>query len=189
MTTSALLKEESIAQQIFFIRAEKVMMDFDLAKLYNVETKTLKRAVKRNLDRFPPDFMFEISQEEYKTLRYQNGTIKQGRHSKYLPYAITEQGVAMLSGVLKSKRAIDVNIVIMRTFVNMRRLLMGNKELAQKIRELERMMQSRISDHDKKFQLVFEAIRQLMQEKSKPRKAIGFRARNKLVGATSCLNH
>jgi len=109
---------ESIVSKIIFLRSEKVLLDLDLAQLYGVETKQLKRAVRRNIDRFPPDFMFELTKEEYDSLRYQFGTLKRGEHSKYLPMAFTEQGVAMLSSVLKSKSAIEVNIAIMRACGN-----------------------------------------------------------------------
>lgn len=166
------LKEQEIVNQIYLIRGEKVMLDFDLALLYQVETKQLKRAVKRNIGRFPEDFMFELTAKEYESLRYQIGTLKQGQHSKYLPYAFTEQGVAMLSGVLKSVRAVDVNIAIMRTFVQLRKLIDTNKDLAKKIDNLEKK-------YDEQFQVVFDAIRQLIHQENKPRKRIGFKIKKK----------
>lgn len=171
------LNEESIASLIYFIRGEKVMLDSDLALLYDVQTKVLKQAVKRNIDRFPVDFMFELNQKEYDSLRSQIVTIDEGRgrHSKYLPMVFTEQGVAMLSGILKSKRAIQVNISIMRTFVRIRGLLQGNMELSMKIKELELMTKERFEDNDEKFQMIFEAIRQLIQVKNEPANPIGFR--------------
>ena len=173
----AILKEENIAGMICFVRGEKVMLDSDIARLYDVETKALKRAVRRNIDRFPEDFMFELSKEELNSLRSQFGTLNMGRgkHPKYMPLVFTEQGVAMLSGILKSKRAVEVNIAIMRTFVQIRNLIHGNKELNQKIRELEKLAKDRFADHDKKFQLIFEAIRQLMEKKNSPREMIGFK--------------
>ena len=119
-------------------------MDRDLAELYGVETKLLKRAVRRNLHRFPSDFMFELTREEYNSLRSQFGTLKRGVHSKYLPMAFTEQGVAMLSSVLNSDRAIDVNIAIMRAFVQLRKISSSHKQLAQKLREIE----ARLEGHD-----------------------------------------
>ena len=122
---------------IYLIRAQKVMLDSDLADLYGVETKILKRAVKRNHERFPEDFMFQLNNQELIRLRCQNGTSKMGHGgSRYLPYAFTEQGVAMLSGVLTSPRAIKVNIAIMRAFVRLREVLASHKELARKLEEL-----------------------------------------------------
>ena len=172
-----LLKEENIASIIYFIRGEKVLLDSDLATLYGVPTKVLKQAVKRNIDRFPEDFMFELSKSEYESLRSQNVTLEDGRgkHSKYLPMVFTEQGVAMLSGTLKSKRAIQINIAIMRTFVQIRKLLHGNLELAQKIKELETMTVEKFDNNDEKFKLIFEAIRQLIQVKNEPVNPIGFK--------------
>ena len=159
------------------------MIDYDLAELYKVETKYLKRAVKRNIRRFPSDFMFELTKEELDFLRCQIGTLEnndeplrsqnaslKGKHSKYLPFAFTEQGVAMLSGILNSDRAISVNISIMRTFVQLRTLLETNKDLARKIEEME-------SKYDKQFQIVFEAIKQLISKDNKPRKEIGYLAK------------
>lgn len=169
-----LLKEESIASQIHLIRGEKVLLDYDLANLYAVETKILKRAVKRNIKRFPTDFMFELTADEHSSLRCQIGTLKRGQHSKYLPYAFTEQGVAMLSGILNSERAIQVNIAIMRTFVRIRSLVEGNKELARKINELEKITQERFSKQDEKIKLVFDAIKHLIQKDDKPNQQIGF---------------
>ena len=163
-----ILKETTIVTQIHFIRGEQVMLDLDLAMLYGVETKSLKRAVKRNIERFPEDFMFELTSKEWSNLRYQFGTLKRGEHPKYLPYAFTEQGVAMLSGILKSERAIEVNIAIMRTFVQLRKLMSSNKELAKKINNLEKK-------YDEQFHVIFDAIKQLIVEENKPRKLIGFR--------------
>ncbi|MFC1822774.1 ORF6N domain-containing protein, partial [Thermodesulfobacteriota bacterium] len=120
---------ELIQSKIIVLRGEKVMIDQDLSELYGVETKQLKRAVRRNLDRFPSDFMFELTRDEYNTLRSQSGTLKRGAHSKYLPMAFTEQGVAMLSSVLNTDRAIEVNIVIMRAFVQLRKISSSQKQL------------------------------------------------------------
>lgn len=170
------IEQQSVATLIYFLRGEKVLLDSDLAILYDVPTKVLKQAVRRNIDRFPEDFMFELTETEYDSLRSQFVTINEGRgkHTKYLPMAFTEQGVAMLSGILKSKRAIQVNITIMRTFVQIRKLLDGDKELAEKIKELEAMTNDRFDDADQKFRLVFEAIRQLTFEKNEPANPIGF---------------
>ena len=128
--------------------------------MYAVETKQLKRAVRRNIDRFPNDFMFQLSNEEYRSLRRQFGTLKRGAHSKYPPMAFTEQGVAMLSSVLNSQHAIEVNIAIMRAFVHLRKMILSHKELAKKLQEIEH----HIKDHDEKIQAIFEAIQQLIPE-------------------------
>lgn len=169
---SPVLPAEIIEKRILLIRGQKIMLDMDLAELYGVEVKALKRAVRRNLDRFPEDFMFELTNEEYTALRYHFGTLKRGEHSKYTSYAFTEQGVAMLSGVLRSERAIRVNIDIMRAFVKLRQLLATHKELAQKLNELEKK-------YDAQFRVVFDAIRQLMQPPEKPKREIGFKVKEK----------
>jgi len=155
---------------IYLIRGQKVMLDSDLADLYGVETRALKQAVRRNRNRFPSDFMFELTKEENRALRSQNVILEPGRYSKYLPFAFTEQGVAMLSTVLNSERAIEVNIAIMRVFVRLREMMATQKELALKLRELE----GRIQDHDEQIVAIFEAIRQLMTPPETVRKKIGF---------------
>jgi hypothetical protein len=161
------LKEENLINRIYFIRGEKVMLDFDLAILYGVETKRLKEAVRRNIKRFPKDFMFELSLVEYRSLRSQIATLKRGEHSKYLPFAFTEQGVAMLSGILNSDRAIQVNIAIMRTFVQLRKLMSVHNELAEKIENLEKK-------YDGQFKIVFNLIKKLIEDEEKPKRPIGF---------------
>jgi len=161
------VKQEVIERIIYMIRGHKVMLDSDLAELYAVEVKQLKRQVRRNIERFPADFMFQISKEEYESLRCQIGTLKRGEHSKYLPYAFTEQGVAMLSSVLHSKRAIQVNIAIMRAFVKLREMLTANKDLARKLNAMEKK-------YDSHFKIVFDAIRQLMSPPEPKRRKIGF---------------
>jgi hypothetical protein len=158
---------ERIEKSILLIRGQKVMLDSDLAELYSVETKQLKRAVRRNINRFPKDFMFRLTKDEYNSLRYQFGTLKRGEHSKYPPMAFTEQGVAMLSSVLNSKRAIEVNILIMRAFVKLREMVSSHKDLLRKVEEMEKK-------YDHQFQVVFEAIKQLMKEAEKPKRRIGF---------------
>jgi hypothetical protein len=171
--TIAITPVESIQQMIFIVRGHKVMLSIDLAALYGVETKVLNQAVKRNIERFPGDFMFQLTGEEADSLRSQIVTLKNGRgkHSKYLPYAFTEQGVAMLSSVLKSDRAIAVNIMIMRAFVKLREILLTHKELAGKLDQLE----GKISSHDHAIQNLFAAIRQLMTvPESSPKRRIGF---------------
>ena len=174
MTTTVPI--ESIVSKIVFIRDEKVMLDRDLAELYGVETGALNRAVKRNTERFPEDFMFQVTGEEAEVLRCQTGISKPGRGGRrYLPYVFTEQGVAMLSSVLNSKRAIDVNIAIMRAFVHLRKMIASNNKLAQKLAELEQHLES----HDEQIQAIFEAIRQLMAPPAKSRKKIGFVVKEK----------
>jgi hypothetical protein len=163
-----LISIEQIEKAIYVIRGEKVMLDRDLAVLYGVETKILNKAVKRNFQRFPPDFMFQLTENEAEALRFQIGTSNKGRGGRrYLPYVFTEQGVAMLSSVLNSERSIVVNIEIMRAFVKLRQLLASNTELARRLEELE-------SKYDKQFRIVFDAIRQLMVKPVRDRKEIGF---------------
>jgi len=147
------------------------MLDADLAALYGVDAKQLKRAVRRNISRFPKDFMFELTKDEHQSLRSQFGTLKRGEHSKYLPYAFTEQGVAMLSSVLRSKRAVQVNVEIMRAFVRLREMLASNVALARKLAALEKK-------YDEQFKVVFDAIRALMTPNTeKSRKKIGFQVK------------
>jgi phage regulator Rha-like protein len=143
-----------------------------LAKLYGVTTFNLNKAVKRNIDRFPEDFMFQLTTDEAGALRFQIGMSKPGRRGgrRYFPYAFTEQGVAMLSSVLRSKRAVQVNIEIMRAFVRLRQILSSHKELARKLEELER----KIGAHDEQIQAVFQAIRQLMTPPEPKKRKIGF---------------
>ena len=158
---------------IYLIRGQKVMLDKDLARLYSVETKVLLQAVKRNLERFPEDFMFQLEWDEAKCLRSQIVTLKQGQHLKYRPYAFTEQGIAMLSSVLRSKQAILVNVAIMRAFVKLRGFLAANRELSVKLGELER----KLSKHDQEIQNIFHVIRELMTPPEKPKRRIGFHSR------------
>lgn len=174
-----IIPSEKIEAGILFIRGKKVIMDSDLAALYGVETKQLNRAVRRNIRRFPDDFMFQLNEEEMKTwiaekafsgpnfLRFQNGTSSYGGR-RYRPYVFTEQGIAMLSSVLNSDRAIQVNIQIMRTFIKIREMLATNRELRDKIEKLEKK-------YDSHFKIVFNAIRKLLSEESKPKNRIGFR--------------
>ena len=143
------------------------MLDRDLAALYGVEIRALKQAVRRNIDRFPFDFMFELSKKESQSLRSQNVILKRGQHSKYLPFAFTEQGVAMLSSVLKSNRAVQVNIQIMRAFIKMRQMYISHEDTKQKIIAMEKK-------YDKQFQVVFKAIKQLLEEDEKPKRKIGY---------------
>ena len=169
----SLVPVEMIEKKIYLIRGHKVMLDSDLAELYGVATKVLLQAVKRNLNRFPEDFMFLLKYQDVAALRSQIVTLKKGRgeHRKYLPYVFTEQGVAMLSSVLNSERAVQVNIAIMRAFVKLREMLSTNKELALKLAQLERKMEK----HDEEIKLIFDAIRQLMKPPETKTKKIGFR--------------
>ena len=167
-------KPENLASLIFFLRGEKVLLSGHLAYLYGVSVSVLNQAVKRNLERFPDDFMFQLIQEEAQAIlasRSQNVILKRGQNIKYLPYAFTEQGVAMLSSVLRSPRAVEVNIAIMRTFVQLRRLMDSNHELARKINAMEKK-------YDEQFAVVFDAIKQLIAEgevrKAQPKRRIGF---------------
>jgi len=161
-----------IERAIIALRGQRVMLDEDLAALYGVEVRTLNQSVKRNLERFPPDFMFQLTAEEDARLRSQLVILKRGvgQHRKYLPYAFTEQGVAMLSSVLRSPRAIEVNIEIVRTFVRLRRMLLANAELARKLAALEQKV-------DAQFRVVFEVIEELIQPADPPRRRIGFAPR------------
>jgi hypothetical protein len=164
--SKTIIPVEAIASKIFFIRGQKIMLDRDLAELYGVQTAQLKRAVRRNMDRFPDDFMFELSKSELDDLRCQIGTSKWGG-TRYKPFAFTEQGVAMLSGVLKSDRAVNVNIQIMRTFTKLRNMLASHTDLKLKIEDMEKR-------YDERFRIVFEAITQLIEEDRRPKKKIGY---------------
>jgi hypothetical protein len=171
-----IVPQEIIEKRIFLIRGQKVMLDFHLAGLYGVSTKRLNEQVKRNLRRFPSDFMFQLDQEEYNTIRSHFATLNTGRgsHRKYLPYVFSEQGVAMLSSVLNSDKAIQVNIEIMRAFVRLREILATHKDLARKLEEMEKK-------YDAQFKIVFDAIRQLMLPPEKPKHPIGFRVKEQKI--------
>jgi len=164
---------EAIERKIYFMRGQKVMLSMDLAKLYGVPTMRLNEQVKRNIRRFPADFMFQLNNEESKILKSQIAISSWGGARRANPYAFTEQGVAMLSGVLHSNRAVQVNIAIMRAFVKLRQILSTHKELAEKLKELERKTER----HDVEIQNIFEAIRQLMSPPPEPpKRRIGFRS-------------
>lgn len=156
---NSLLPQETIERKIFLIRSKKVMIDSDLAVLYQVETKVLNQAVKRNVKRFPEDFMFRLNIQEAKNLKSQFVTSSWGGIRK-LPFAFTEQGVAMLSSVLKSDKAIEVNVQIIRTFVKLREMIVSNKELNRKIEDMERK-------YDKRFKVIFDTLRELIEDKKK----------------------
>jgi uncharacterized protein (DUF342 family) len=166
-----LIPVEKIANKILYLRKEKVLLDRDLAKLYGVETRVLNQAVSRNIKRFPPDFMFKLTRDEIMRIS-QIVTSSEIKYSKRVR-AFTEQGVAMLSSVLNSQRAIEVNIAIMRAFVHLRKMIASHKELAKKLKELEH----HIKDHDEKIQAIFEAIQQLITLPEDSRKKIGFTAK------------
>jgi hypothetical protein len=167
VTSNSSIPPERIERRILLVRGQKVMIDADLAKLYEVETKELNLVVRRNLDRFPEDFMFQLNALEFRNLRFQSVTSSSWGGRRYRPYAFTEQGVAMLSSVLRSPRAVEVNIAIMRAFVKLRQMLASHRDLTRKLEEME-------SHYDAQFRAVFDAIRQLMEPPEKPRRRIGF---------------
>ena len=168
-----IIPDEIITNKIYLIRNQKVMLDSHLAELYQVETKQLKRQVRRNINRFPEDFMFELTKIEYESLRSQFGTLKRGEHSKYLPIVFTEQGVAMLSSVLNSDRAIAVNIKIIRIFSKMRELLTDNLSLRLEIEEIKK----KVTNQSKNIELVFSYLDELIEKKEEKteRTKIGFK--------------
>jgi hypothetical protein len=167
VTSKLVIPGERIERAILLIRGQKVMLDADLAELYGVATKVLNRAVRRNLSRFPQDFMFELTRKEAENLRIHFGTSSRWGGRRYNPLAFTEQGVAMLSSVLRSRRAVQVNIAIMRAFVKLREMLASHRDLARRLEEMEKK-------YDAQFRVVFDAIRELMRPPEKPRGRIGF---------------
>ena len=169
MTTT--VSTERITNMIYLVRGQKVMFDKDLAELYEVSTSTMNKAVSRNIERFPEDFMFRLINKEVINLKFHFGTSSWGGTRK-LPRAFTEQGVAMLSSILRSKRAVQVNIQIMRAFTRLRQMLSTHKDLRKKIEAMEKK-------YDQQFQIVFEAIKQLLETDAKPRKKIGFIVKEK----------
>ncbi len=168
MSKESELPVVDVEQRIFFIRGHKVMLSFDLAELYEVEPRVLVQAVKRNIERFPEDFMFQLSDQEFANLKSQIVISSWGGIRRALPYAFTEQGVAMLSGILNSSRAIKVNIEIMRAFVRLRQLLASNADLSRKLNALEKK-------YDSQFKMVFDAIRSLMAQPESKNRKIGFK--------------
>ncbi len=166
-----IIPQEIIQNKIFLIRGKKVMLDSDLAELYGVPTKSLNLAIKRNITRFPDDFMFRLTRAETKSLRFQIETSKKGRGGRrYLPYVFTQEGIAMLSSVLHSERAIQVNIQIMRAFVKLRELMASHKKLKEKIETMEKK-------YNYQFKIVFDAIKRLLEPPEKPKNPIGFHVR------------
>ncbi|MFA6981372.1 MAG: ORF6N domain-containing protein [Ignavibacteriaceae bacterium] len=178
MSTKEIVPTERIESKILLIRGQRVMLDRDLAILYDVATRDLNKAVSRNLTRFPADFMFRITKDEFTNLKFQFGTSSSGwGGTRKLPYAFTEQGIAMLSSVLRSERAVQVNIAIMRAFVKLREILSTHKELAQKLKELE----YKIETHDEQITAIFEAINQLLAPPPAPKRKVGFEVKEKKV--------
>ena len=168
------IPDEMVISKIYYIRNQKVMFDSDLSALYEVETKQLKRQVRRNIERFPEDFMFELTPEEYRHSRSQNGTLKQGGNIKYAPMVFTEQGVAMLSSVLNSSRAIQVNIQIIRVFTHIRQVLADNTEIRLEVERIK----NKLDNQDKNMEIVFKYLDQLLEKQESPnppRKRIGYK--------------
>jgi ORF6N domain len=171
-----LIATPAIEKRIFVVRGRQVMLDEDLANLYGVETRRLVEQVKRNLDRFPDDFMFQLSNAEAAALRSQIATSKAGRGGRrYAPYVFTEQGVAMLSGVLRSKRAIAVNVEIMRTFVELRRAAASYAAIEKKLERMERETTAKFGQHDQQLNEIFKTLRHLISPPPRPKRPIGFR--------------
>ena len=169
--------DKEIVSKIYFIRDKKVMLDKDLAELYDVTTGNLNKAVKRNLKRFPEDFVFQLTEAEFAALIFQTGTSSWGGTRK-MPYAFTEQGVAMLSGVLNSDRAIEVNIRIIRIFTKLREMLLTHKDILLKLEKIENELmknESRTAKNESNIQMIFEALKQLLNPPQEPRKRIGFK--------------
>ena len=170
--SSTAMSDEVIVSRIYVIRSQKVMIDRDLASLYGVETKVLKQAVRRNAARFPQDFMFEMNNEEFESWRSQNVTSKGDRKGlRYAPFCFTEQGVTMLSCVLNTSRAIEVNIQVIRVFTKMREILLSNKDILLKLEQLERQVERNSGD----IRMIFEALKELLTPPQEPRPRIGFR--------------
>lgn len=167
------LTGETIVSKIYIIRRQKVMLDEDLAELYQVETKQLKRQVRRNIERFPEDFMFELDKEELENLRSQFGTSRWGG-TRYPPLAFSELGVSMLSSILNSSLAIKVNIQIMRVFAKMREMWLTHKDILLKLEELE----NKVAGHDREIQVIFEYLKELLNPPQPPRRRIGFNVKN-----------
>lgn len=172
-TTAVAIPDEIIMQKIYYIRNQKVMLDGDLAELYGTETKVLKQAVKRNIERFPERYMFELTKEEYAVIKAEKEILKHGEHSKYLPYAFTEHGVMMLSNVLKSKRAIAVSMRIIDVFILLRETLASHTELRLEIE----LIKKKLHNYGKNIELVFQYLDELLEKKEnpKPLKQIGYK--------------
>jgi len=168
-----ILKEETLTGLIHFIRGERVMLDSDLAKIYDVSTSRLNEQVKRNLKRFPADFMFELTKEEYINLMSQNAISSWGGRRK-LPRVFTEHGVIMLASVLNSQRAIDTSILVVRAFIKIRKFVLMSKEIAKKLEDYEAKTTNKFKEHDKMFEVVFDTLKKVLIQESKPKNPIGF---------------
>ena len=179
----AQLIDQKVISRIYLFRGKKVLLDKDLAEMYGVETKVLNQAVKRNIDRFPDDFMFQMDKPEFENWKSQFVTSNSNKMGlRKLPFVFTEQGVAMLSSVLNSKTAIQVNIQIIRVFTKMREMLITNKDILLKLEQLENKTihsDKRLSKHESEIQLIFKAIKQLLEKPEMPRKKIGFKTNDK----------
>ena len=173
MTKQVTIPDEVLINKIYLIRGQKVMIDRDLAELYGVTTGNLNKAVKRNIKRFPSDFMFQLTQKEFENLIFQNGTPSWGGTRK-MPNVFTEQGVAMLSSILNSDVAIEVNIRIIRIFTKLRETLLTHKDILLKLEQLEKQ----VTGHDNDIKLIFSALKQLIQQPNPPRKRIGFKVKD-----------
>jgi hypothetical protein len=175
MTKTIAVPDEIIIGKIYFIRQQKIMIDRDLAELYGVETKVLKQAVRRNLNRFPPDFMFEMDEDEFENWRTQFATSKEDKQGlRYAPFCFTEQGVTMLSCILNSERAVAVNIRIIRIFTRLREMLLTHKDILLKLEQLEQQ----VVQHSEDIQMIFTALKELLHQPREPRPRIGFRRNN-----------
>ena len=163
--------DAAITQKIHLIRGHKVMLDRDLAELYSAQVKALKQAVRRNMERFPEDFMFELTLEEDRALRSQFVTLKQGEHAKYPPFAFTEHGILMLANVLRSEQAVAVSILIIRVFNRMREVLLSHRDILQKLEQLE----GRLAGHDEEIQAIFDHLTELISPTELARKPVGFK--------------
>jgi hypothetical protein len=173
----SLVAMEVVEKKILLIRGQKVILDVDLAELYDVETKVFNQAVKRNIDRFPKDFMFQLTADEARTIRSQFVTASR-RNIRYLPYAFTEHGIIMAASILNSQRAIDASVYVVRAFIRLREMIASHKDLTKKLNELEKK-------YDGQFQIVFEAIRQLIEVEEKPKRKIGYISESKVAYRTT----
>jgi len=179
MTKNLTIPDEVVISKIYLVRSHKVMLDIDLAELYNVETGRLNEQVKRNLDRFPVDFMFQLTHKEWESLRSQFAISKKGRGGRrYTPFVFTEHGVLMLSSVLNSKRAIQVNIQVMRIYTKLKGMLLTHKDILSKLEKLER----KTNKHDGNFKTVFDFLKELLNPRTKPMRRIGFKQKESHKG-------
>lgn len=180
MTAYELITDKNITERIYYLRGEKVMLDTDLAEMYGVETKVLNQAIKRNIERFPPDFMFQLTENEWNALRSQFVTSNRGGRRVY-PYVFTEQGVAMLSSVLNSPRAIAVNIQIIRVFTRMRQIFYDHKEILVRLEKIEKNLMkndAHIRKHEEEIQMIFKVLKKLLNPEQPPRKKIGYKRKD-----------